>query len=97
MWHKGLGVCIDFEGRDGTDKGGTIEAILDQRNRDWGCLRVLLRPARPNGGRRSGRLQDHAHQFSVTNLDAAINDVTTTPAIFELAINDRRRKNAELA
>ena len=29
-WHKGLKVCIVFEGRDGAGKGGTIKAITER-------------------------------------------------------------------
>ena len=32
--HKGLKVCIVFEGRDGAGKGGTIKAITDILNAD---------------------------------------------------------------
>ena len=64
--HKGLKVCIVFEGRDGAGKGGTIKAITERvsprvfrvvalpdadRAREDADVRAAL-PAAPAGGRR---------------------------------------------
>ena len=63
--HKGLKVCIVFEGRDGAGKGGTIKAITERvsprvfrvvalpdadRAREVADVRAAL-PAAPAGGR----------------------------------------------
>ncbi|HWK51480.1 MAG TPA: polyphosphate kinase 2, partial [Steroidobacter sp.] len=41
--HKGLKVCIVFEGRDGAGKGGTIKAIVDRVSPR--VFRVIALPA----------------------------------------------------
>ena len=43
--HKGLKICIVFEGRDGAGKGGTIKAITDRLSpRVFASLRYRRRP-----------------------------------------------------
>ena len=44
--HKGLKVCVVFEGRDGAGKGGTIKAITERVSPR--VFRVIALPARLN-------------------------------------------------
>ena len=74
--HKGLKVCVVFEGRDGAGKGGTIKAITERvsprvfrvvalarpdRSREEPDVRAAL-PAAPAGGRRGGDLRSQLVQ-----------------------------------
>ncbi len=47
--HKGLRVCIVFEGRDGAGKGGTIKAITERVSPR--VFRVVALPRRPSARR----------------------------------------------
>ena len=44
--HKGLKLCVVFEGRDGAGKGGTIKAITERVSR--GCSASSHCPRRPS-------------------------------------------------
>jgi|SRR5580704_1447471 polyphosphate kinase 2 (PPK2 family) len=48
LWvvHKGLKLCIIFEGRDGAGKGGTIKAITERVSPR--IFRVVALPRRPS-------------------------------------------------
>ncbi len=57
--HKGLKVCILFEGRDGAGKGGTIKAIVERVSpRVFASSRF---PRRPSGRRASSTSSATCH------------------------------------
>ena len=59
--HKGLKVCIVFEGRDGAGKGGTIKAITDRVSPR--VFRVIALPAPTEREKSQMYLQRYVHHL----------------------------------
>src|SRR6186997_3603302 len=59
--HKGLKICILFEGRDGAGKGGTIKAITERVSPR--VFRVLALPAPSDREKSQMYIQRYIQQF----------------------------------
>ena len=79
--HKGLKVCILFEGRDGAGKGGTIKAITERVSPR--VFRVIALPA-PTERRKVGSNESTARGRYIT---ASTSNVT----LLTVAMNNRPR------
>jgi polyphosphate kinase len=66
LWvvHKGLKVCVVFEGRDGAGKGGTINAITDRVSPR--VFRVVALPAPTDREKSQMYLQRYVRHFPAT-------------------------------
>ena len=65
--HKGLKVCVVFEGRDGAGKGGTIKAITERVSPR--VFRVVALPAPSEREKSQMYIQRYAATFSGVRRD----------------------------